>query len=109
MSAPGDSKWCRDKRKLRGLCIGCQQPHLPLQRRCADCAKKHREAQRARQLAKARERANQRINVELRCGSCGATQTEPLHADAIMHKAVARVRCLFCGQKTMAREPRKAG
>lgn len=45
--------------------------------------------------------------MDLRCGACGSVESYRLFADEVLCQALARTKCLFCGEKKLAREPRK--
>lgn len=105
--SPEDSADWRWKQRALGLCIACSRPRSGNRIRCVVHSEQHRQAATVRRRELQRTAAQERIPVELRCTACGATQTEPLRADAIMVRAVARVKCASCGTRAMAREPRK--
>ena len=77
--------------RATGLCVSCGGTRAGQAVRCRPC------------IDKQSRRQNERIDIALECKTCGTMQTEPLLADAIMSEAVARVKCLFCGTKTMRR------
>lgn len=77
--------------KQNGLCGKCGGARVDGSVHCQAC------------LEKERRKRNERIDIALECKNCGTMQIEPLLASAIMSEAVARVKCLFCGTKTMKR------
>ncbi len=77
--------------RATGLCVSCGGARAGQTVRCRPC------------IDKQSRRQNERIDIAMECKTCGTMQTEPLLADAIMLEAVARVKCLFCGTKTMTR------
>ena len=85
---------------------------IPHGERCRRCANGRRlpgftACETCIEKSRVRHRRYIHVDVELRCGSCGAVETYALLADDIEKVAIAKARCLFCRERAMSKEPRK--